>query len=108
MGSLQRPEGPPELQIRNHLNDISLAPLNQNHNNFTELFLIIHSTKIAQNGYAPLNNMTARVPDKKYLSESFPLEPLVQIQNKFTGLFLMMPSSNIAQMVPVILTKGLP
>ena len=42
------------------------------------------------NGYAPLNKMAARAPDKKYLQMAFPPEPPVQIQNIFTGLFLMM------------------
>ena len=41
--------GPPALQIWSLLNDISW-PLLQIQNNFTELFLIIPSTKIAQMG----------------------------------------------------------
>ena len=60
--------GPPELQIRNLLNDISRQPLTQIQNNFTELFLWIPSTKIAQmHGYALLNKRAARDPDKKFL-----------------------------------------
>ena len=40
--------GPPGLQIRNLKKKSTPEPLTQIQNNFTELFLIIPSTKIAQ------------------------------------------------------------
>ena len=43
----------------------SPEPLAQIQNNFTEIFLIIPSTKFAKNAYTPLNTMAARFLDKK-------------------------------------------
>ena len=42
-------------------------PMVQIQNNFTEMFLMIPSTKIAQKGLAPLNKGATRVLDKTYL-----------------------------------------
>ena len=48
MVPLHRTGGPPELQIRNILKTSTPEQLIQIQNNFTKLFLIIPSTKIAQ------------------------------------------------------------
>ena len=64
MVPLHQTEGPPELQIKLLMTS---EPLAQIQNNFTELFLITPSTKIAQMVSAPQNKRAARALDKKYL-----------------------------------------
>ena len=68
-------------------------------NNFTELFLLIPSTKIWQTCFRSTEQNGPKAPDRKYLQKASPPEPMVQIQNNFTELFLIIPSTNIAQMV---------
>ena len=45
---LHKTGGLPELEIKNLLNHISPEPLTQIKYNFTELFLMMHSTQILQ------------------------------------------------------------
>ena len=73
---------PPETQV-------------QIQNDFTEVFLIIPSTKIAQMVPLHTNKRASKALDKEYL-QSTSSDPLDQIQNIFTERFLMMPSTEIA------------
>ena len=69
MVSLRQLGGPPEVQIRNLLNDISSPPesLLQIQNNFTKMFLMMTSTQNCTIGFAPLNKGVTRALDKKCL-----------------------------------------
>ena len=66
-------------------------PLVQIQNNFTELFLMMASTNIAQP-----EKGAARALDNKYLQMKY--EPLVQNQNNFTEV-VVLPSTKIDQKV---------
>ena len=66
--------------------------------NFTEMFLMMPSTKIAQR-FCSAKKGAARALDKKYLQMKSPPEPLVQNQNNFAEMVLMLPSTKIDQKV---------
>ena len=73
-------------------------PLIQIQNNFTEMILMMPSTKL----HKWLRSFEQRGSQSPILEISLnksPPEPLVQIQNIFTEMFLIMPSTKIAQMV---------
>ena len=83
------------------------GPLVQIQNNFTELFLLMPFTKIAQmvtlHRTKGQPELQIRNNFKRHL-----LNHWSKIRNYFTELFLMMPSTTIAQMVPLNQIKGLP
>ena len=93
---------------KKYLKMTSPEPLVQIQNNFTELFLIMPFTKIAQ---MVLLCLTKRLPEIK-IRNIFKRHLLLNHWSKFkiiyTEMFLMMPSTKIAQMVPLHRTKGLP
>ena len=85
----------------------SPEPQVQIQNNFTEVFLIIPSTKIAQMVPLHTNKRAAKALGKEHLQRTSS-DPLDQVQNIFTEIFLMMPSTEIALTVQFGCTKWPP
>ena len=69
----------------------------QTQNNFTEMFLMMPSTKVAQMGLLR-RKWVGRAIDKKYLQMKSP-KPLVQSKNNFTEMVHMLLSTSIDQKV---------
>ena len=84
----------------------SPEPLVQTLNNFTEIFLMMPSTKIAQMVYFCQKGI-CRALDKKYPRMKSPAQ-LVQNLNNFTEMVLMLPSTVIDQKVQLGWTTRLP
>ena len=81
-------------------------PLVQIQNYFTELFLMMASTKIVQTVSLSLIQGSPELQIRNIFKRNLS-KPLVQTQNYFTELFLMIPSTKIEQMVLLRPTKRL-